>query len=235
MRKLVFLFAFLAVPLFAGSQKTALLSTSSTTARTAGPVTNQTDNLRLEATVKWLGPSNLGSLIVYNGNGCCSGWGILVLASTDNPPNVLAVLAGGITVAPSTITLTPNVWQHIVMDRVNGDVTLTVTSVAEGNDGQDNHRIAPQTDDLGGIGVNPLSNYAWLRPPLTYVGDAFNGFIANATITDLTSTPNMIESWDFSQPPATFGNLGLFGATAPGANGHTLNLTSVWAVQVPSE
>ena len=224
MRKLVLLCAFVAVPLFADSPKISMLSNPTTTAHTAGPVTSQTDNLRLEATVKWLGPSNPGSLIVYNGNGCCSGWGILVFSSNDTPANAVAVLAGGVTIVPSTITLTPNKWQHVTMDRVNQNVTLTVTDV--GDDG----RNSTQTADLG---IVPVNFVGFLRPAVTYVGDAFNGFIADAKITDLGSS-NVIDSWDFTHGSGTSGKLTLFAvAAASGSNGNVLNLTSPIAAQVP--
>ena len=221
MRKLVLLCAFLAIPLFADSQKTSLLSTPHTTAQTANAVTTQTDNLRLEATVKWLGPSPVGSLILYNGNGCCSGWGILVLASTDNPPNVLAVLAGGIVVATSPLTLTPNRWQHVTMDRVAGSVTLTVSDVGDDDDG-----TPPQTFSFGFIPVFFVGN---LVQPHTYVGDVFNGFLSDAKITNLGG-PSVIESWDFTHAPATSGKLNLYSSPV-GVNGHVLsNFTSWWAV-----
>ncbi|HLJ75721.1 MAG TPA: hypothetical protein VKU62_14100 [Thermoanaerobaculia bacterium] len=222
MKKLVLLMAVCAVPLFADQPQTALLATPTTTARTATAITTQNDDLRMEATVKWLGPSSVGSLIVYNGNGCCSGWGILVFSSNDTPANAIAVLAGGVTIVPSNLTLTPNVWQHVSMDRVNQDVTLTLSS-ADNND-----HTPPQTVDLG---VVPANFVGFLRPAQTLVGDAFNGFISDAAITSLAGTPSVIESWDFSQAPATFNKLvNLYGPTATGSNGHVLNLTSSWAV-----
>jgi len=214
-----------AVPLFADPQKTSLLSNSNSTASTAAgsPVTTQLDNLRLEATVKWLGPSSKGSLIVYNGNGCCSGWGILVLSNTDSPANALSVLAGGVTVVPTSITLTPNKWQHVTMDRVSQTVTLTVTTVP---DDDDDVAPPPQTASLGFI---PANFIGLLRPAQTYVGDAFNGFVNDAKITDLGSG-SVIDSWDFTHAQATFGKLNLYGGPV-GANGHVLsNFTSSWAV-----
>lgn len=226
MRKIVLVLAFVAVPLFADSPKISMLSSPQTTARTPGPVTGQTDNLPLEATVKWLGPSSVGSLIVYNGNGCCSGWGILVFGSADTPANAVGVLAGGVTIVPSTITLTPNKWQHVTMDRVGQAVTLTVSDV--GDDGDHSTQTAS-------LGVVPVNFIGFLRPAVTYVGDAFNGFIAEAKITSLSGTPTVIDSWDFTHGSGTFGKLTLFtGATATGSNGNVLNLTSAWAAQVPS-
>src|ERR1700733_12718512 len=48
-----------------------------------GPAIGRLDNLRMEALVKWNGPSANGGLIVYNGNGCCNGWGILLHGTND--------------------------------------------------------------------------------------------------------------------------------------------------------
>lgn len=222
MKKLMLLAAVIALPVFADPPATSLFATPHTTAQTANAITTQTDNMRIEATVKWLGPSTLGSLIAYNGNGCCSGWGILVLASTDSPSNAVAVLAGGNVVVASTITLTPNKWQHVTMDRVAGNVTLTVSTLSDDDDAP-----PPQTANLGFIPVNFIGH---LAAPHTYVGDAFNGFIRNVSFSDITGSPAVIESWDFTHAPATSGKLNLYSSPV-GANGHVLsNFTNSWAV-----
>jgi hypothetical protein len=190
------------------------------------PVTTQIDNLRLDATVKWLGPSTPGGLIVYNGHGAVSGWGILVLSSLDVPANGLAVLAGGIVVATSPLTLTAGQWQHIRMDRVNQTVTMTLSNVGD-DDGED-----VQTFSFGAIPVNPVGaiHHAIER---TSVGDAFNGFIKSASIRAIGSPDTLIEAWDFSRGGVLFDQYRLLTPTAAGVNGNVLNLqNTVWAAPI---
>ena len=79
---------------------------------TAAPVTAQTDNVTIEAWVKWGGGS--GQAVVYNGNSANSGYGILI----DNP-NIF-LMCGGVDVASSSVGFTPNVWQHIAAVRRSG-------------------------------------------------------------------------------------------------------------------
>lgn len=214
------------------SKNIALLCNPGSTPRTAlgAPATTQVDDLRLEATVKWLGPSTRGSLIVYNGHGAVSGWGIFVLASTDTPANSVAVLAGGVVVAPSPITLTAGKWQRVRMDRVDQVVTLSVRDV-ERDDDDDDDDTSVQTYSFGVIPVNPVGG-GFRHIEQTQVGDAFNGFIENARIKGLDASESVIESWAFNHgTPA--GRYELFGTTSTGVNGHVLNLqNTVWAVPV---
>jgi len=205
----------------------ALLCTSLSHPRTAAgaPVTTQIDNLRLDATVKWLGPSTVGSLILYNGHGAVTGWGILVLPSTDPSANALAVLAGGIVVAPSPIVLPVGKWQRIRMDRVNQIVTMSVRGVDDDE--------PPQTFSFGGIGVNPVGG-PFRTIEQTLVGDAFNGLVESARIQTLDASRTVIESWSFAHGTAA-GKYELFGGTATGAKGHVLNLQDAsWARRVKS-
>jgi hypothetical protein len=207
------------------SKEFALLCTSASHPRTAAgaPVTTQIDNLRLDATVKWLGPSTVGSLILYNGHGAVTGWGILVLPSTDPSANALSVLAGGIVVAPSPIVLPVGKWQRIRMDRVNQIVTVSVRGVDDDE--------PPQTYSFGGIGVNPVGGF-FSSIEQTLVGDAFNGFVETARIQTLDASRTVIESWSFEHGTVS-GRYELFGPTATGTKGHVLNLQNAsWARRV---
>ena len=225
----ILLVALAAVTILADSDKASLLCTPTSTAATTGVVTTQLDDLRLEATVKWLGPSTPGSLIVYNGHGAVSGWGILLFGSSDTPPNAISVLAGGVTIVSSPLTLTPGRWQHIQMDRVSQVVTMTLQDVAGDGDDHDHGHGAVQTYSFGVIPANPVGGvYSSIEG--TDVGNAFNGFIRDARVETLNGTPAVVESWRFTEG-TPFGRLTLFGPTATGVNGHVLHLQNVsWAV-----
>jgi hypothetical protein len=178
------------------------------------PVTLQTDNLRLEALVMWAGPPNQGGMIVYNGHGCCSGWGILLLGDADGPDaHKLGVLAGGITVVTAPVMLPVGEWTQVVMERRAQDVTLTVTGTGKHD--------RPQTFDLGIIPANPLgvdnrvvSGGTVRTTEKLSIGENFNGLIDNVAVRTL-DTKQTIDSWRFND---------VTGFIATGKNGHVLNL-----------
>jgi hypothetical protein len=165
-------------------------------------------------------------LIVYNGHGAVSGWGILVLSSHDAPANGLAVLAGGIIVATSPLTLTAGQWQHIRMDRLDQTVTMTLNNVGDDDDED------VQTFSFGVIPVNPVGGIHKTIEQ-TSVGDAFNGFIKSASIRAIGEHDPLIEAWDFSRGGVLFDRYRLLTPTATGANGNVLNLqNTVWAAPI---
>jgi hypothetical protein len=211
--------------------QSSLLCAPASSAVTPGVVTTQLDNLRLEATVKWLGPANAGSLLVYNGSGSVSGWGILLFGSNDSPPNVISVLAGGVTIVSSPLTLTAGQWQHIQMDRIGQVVTVLLEDVGGDDDHHDRdhgHHHA-QTFSFGVIPANPVGGQ-FTSIEGTNVGTAFNGFIRDANVTTLGTPDVVVESWDFTKG-TPFGPLTVFGPAATGINGHTLTTKNVsWAV-----
>jgi hypothetical protein len=183
------------------------------------PVTLQTDDLRLEAMVKWAGPPSRSGVMVYNGHGCCSGWGILWLGDDAGADaNKLSVLAGGITVQVAPASLPVGKWTRVVMERRAQVVTLTVGGTGK--------RDPAQVFNLGVIPVNPLGVD---NRPVTggtvrttekaSIGENFNGLIDDVKFTSLI--PKLtIESWRFND---------VTGFIAQGSKGHVLNLeTAAW-------
>ncbi len=88
----------------------------------AGVVTTAIDNVTLAAWVKWEGPNIVSSpqAILYNGNSGTSGYGIYLF----NNGNIF-ILAGGIAVIDTNITLTPdNTWHHLAARREGGTWTI---------------------------------------------------------------------------------------------------------------
>jgi hypothetical protein len=182
-------------------------------------VTLQTDNLRLEALVKWSGPPSRSGLLVYNGHGCCSGWGILWLGDDAGPDaNKLSVLAGGIIVQTAPVSLPAGKWTRVAMERRAQVVTLTVGGTGE-------HDPA-QVFNLGVIPVNPLgvdnrpvAGGTVRTTEKASVGENFNGLVDDVKFRTL-DTKQTIESWKFDD---------VTGFTATGSKGHVLNLeTATW-------
>jgi hypothetical protein len=180
------------------------------------PVTLQIDDLRLEAMAKWSGPPSRSGVFVYNGHGCCSGWGILWLGDdAGSDANRLAVLAGGIVVQTAPISLPAGKWTRVVMERRAGVVTLTV--------GGNGKKDPGQVFDLGYIPVNPLGVD---NRPITggtvrtteklSIGENFNGLIDDVKIRTL-DTKQTVESFRFNE---------VTGFIATGKNGSVLNLTT---------
>lgn len=183
------------------------------------PVTLQNDNLRMEAMVKWAGPPSKSGMLVYNGHGCCSGWGILWLGDAEGADaNKLAVLAGGITVVSAPVSLPVGKWAHVVMERRAQVVTLTVDA--------DGKHTPAQVFNLGVIPSNPLGvdnrpvtgGTVRTTEKLT-LGENFNGLIDNVKIRTL-DTKQTVDSWKFDD---------VTGFTATGSKGNVLNLqASAW-------
>jgi hypothetical protein len=183
------------------------------------PVTLQTDDLRLEALAKWSGPPNRGGMIVYNGHGCCSGWGILLLGDDAGPDaHKLAVLAGGIVVQTAPVSLPVGTWTRIVMERRAQVVTLRVGGTGK--------RDPVQVFDLGVIPVNPLGVDNRPVPGGTVrttekasIGENFNGLIDDVKFRTL-DTKKTLETWRFND---------VTGFVAAGNKGHVLDLqTAAW-------
>jgi hypothetical protein len=178
------------------------------------PITQQTDNVRLQALVNWAGPPNRGGILIYNGHGCCSGWGLLILGYDSGPDaGKLAVLAGGITVAVAPLSLTPGVWTYVTADRRAGDVTITIQ-------GTGRHDV-PQTFDMGvipvnpiGVNNNPVSGGTVRTTERFSIGENLNGIMDNVKMMTL-DTKQLVDSWTFKK---------VTGFSAVGANGNTIDL-----------
>lgn len=179
------------------------------------PLTLQTDNIHLEALVNWGGPPSRGGLLVYNGHGCCSGWGLLLLGDTDPNAGKIAILAGGITVATTPLPLPVGAWTHVSADRVGQDVIVTVQGTGRHD--------RPQSFDVGIVPVNPLGvdnrvvggGIVRLNERFS-VGDSFNGIIDNVKMSTL-DTNQTVDSWTFKK---------VTGFSAVGQNGNSLDLQS---------
>ena len=180
------------------------------------PLTLQTDNLRMEALVMWAGPPNQGGVIVYNGHGCCSGWGILLLGDADGADaHKLAVLAGGVTIVTAPVTLPVGEWTHVVMERRAQDVMLSVGGTGKHD--------PVQTFDLGiipanpvGVDNRPVAGGTVRTTEKLSVGENFNGLVDNVAVTAL-DTNETLDSWRFND---------VTGFIATGSQGHVLNLQS---------
>lgn len=178
------------------------------------PITLQTDSLRMEALVKQAGPLAQSGVLVYNGHGCCSGWGILMLgAETGGDVNKIAVLAGGIVVATSPITLPVGTWTRVAMERNAQVVTLTVSGTGKHD--------PVQTFNFGVIPVNPIgvdnrpvAGGTVRTTEKASIGEKFNGLIDDVRFRAL-DTKQAIETWRFND---------VAGFITTGKNGAVLNL-----------
>ena len=178
-------------------------------------VTTQIDDMEYAATVRFDGPNvNAGGddhqIIVYNGHGAVSGWGILILGAGQGfTDGTVSILAGGIVVAPTSLVLPRGQWVDVSAVRTGGVVTV---------------RVGDQTESVGVIPVNPVGAY-WASIERTSVGgdgvfDAPTGMFHGA-IKDVSLRTNntWIERWRF----AGHGN------TSTGINGTVLQLgTASW-------
>jgi len=171
-----------------------------------GPASDQNDNLRMEALVRYDGPSENGGALLYNGNGCCNGWGV-VLYGTNAGANAgrLTIVAGGVTIADTQqpMTLPVGEWQRIRVESRGQIVTVSFPDKTPG----------PQFS-FGVVSRNDLN----FEAPSTFtVGEGFNGLIDEVTVTKLDTPNTVLESWGFNEGT---------GNSATGVNGGVLSLTN---------
>jgi hypothetical protein len=184
-----------------------------TNANVSGPlgfrVTNQIDDIGVEATVRWDGPNAAANhqMIYYNGHGCCSGWGIIVIGGQ------VGILAGGITIPMTPFSVTDGAWHHIRAERVGGVVTV---------------RFDDLEHVIGSLPVNPVNGVISHLERTSIGGDGtfsaptgnWNGAIDNVKVRNL-ATDTWIERWNFNKGEGT---------TAVGVNGTVLGIgNAVWA------
>jgi hypothetical protein len=180
-----------------------------------GPAIGRLDNLRMEALVKWNGPSANGGLIVNNGNGCCNGWGILLHGTNDggNFVGKLAILAGGVTIVESSYTLPVGRWQLIRVESNGQLVTLSFPgAVHEG--------------PVYSFGVVPRNGLNVGQPSTLTIGEHFNGVIDNVRFTSLDTPNTTLEWFRFNEGR---------GITTTGVNGTVLNLTGTTWVRLDND
>ena len=179
-------------------------------------VTTQIDDMEYAATVRYDGPNAATAwgddhqIIVYNGHGAVSGWGILILGSGQGfADGTVSILAGGITVAPTSLVLPRGQWVDVSAVRSGGVVTV---------------RVDDRTESVGAIPVHPVGA-DWAAIERTSVGGdglfdepsgMFHGAIKDVS---LRTGNTWIERWRF----AGHGN------TSTGINGTVLRLgTASW-------
>ena len=92
---------------------------SSQYAHLGAPVDTITDNLTMEAWVKWTGNTSQLQPIVFNGGADTCGYG-LILYSDDH----ISILLGNVDWGISDSVLHPGVWTHLAMVRNNGNWSL---------------------------------------------------------------------------------------------------------------
>ena len=179
---------------------------------TGAPI-NRTDNLRMEALVRYDGPSANGGVLIYNGNGCCNGWGLLMYG-TNQGSNAgrLAILAGGVTVQDSqqSLTLPVGVWQRVRVESRGQRVTLSFPGKDPG--------------PVFSFGTVPRNDLNFEAPSSVTVGQGFNGLIKDVRFTSLDTPNTLLEFWRLNEGT---------GSTATGVNGGLLNLTNTTWVRVP--
>ena len=182
---------------------------------TGAPV-NRTDNLRMEALVRYDGPSANGGVLLYNGNGCCNGWGLLMYGNNSGSnAGRLAILAGGVTVQDSQqpLTLPVGVWQRVRVESRGQFVTLSF----------------PGNDNPGPVfsfGIVPRNSLNFEAASSVIVGQGFNGLIRDVRFTSLDTPNALLEFWPFNEGA---------GSTATSIEGTVLNLTNTSWVRVSKD
>ena len=182
---------------------------------TGAPI-NRTDNLRMEALVRYDGPSANGGVLIYNGHGCCNGWGLLVYGTNPDPNAAgrLAILAGGINFFDSqqSLTLPVGVWQRIRIESRGQLVTLSFPGKDPG--------------PVFSFGIVPRAALNSGASSSVTVGQGFNGLIRDVRFTSLDTPNTVLEFWRLDEG---MGNI------ATGVNGGVLNLTNTSWVQLSGE
>ncbi len=141
---------------------------------TATPVTTATDNVTMEAWVKWGGSPGSNQIVVYNGNSGPDGYGIMVL----NSPQGITILCGGVGFANSSVDFTINTWEHVAAVRRAGTWELYINGVQKslvGNPGAN----TPTTSTIIGSGSSP---------------QCFNGQIDEVRIWNVARTQAQIQA-----------------------------------------
>ncbi|MBN2411565.1 T9SS type A sorting domain-containing protein [candidate division KSB1 bacterium] len=103
-----------------------------------GTGTTNTDEITLEAWVKWGGTAGGNQIIAYNGLDATNGYGIGLNSEDTEHPYSIGLLLNTMPFQNSTSTLTPGVWTHVAAVRnsgnwkiyLNGNATSLSSSIA---------------------------------------------------------------------------------------------------------
>ena len=156
-------------------------------------VTPQSDNITIDLMLRWDGRTKDEiQTIFYNGHGGLSGWGLLVTGRENSQEDgTIAVLAGGITITGTTLVLKPGRWQHLVAERRDGKVTVTLDDLSY---------------SIGAFPVNALGEQHRAEERTTVGTDGirgspqnvFRGAIDRLRIRDLASN-YFVDRWNFDE------------------------------------
>ncbi len=140
-------------------------------------VTTVTDNLTMEAWVKWDGvTTGSNEFLFYNGNTSFNGYGLFLNAGNSYQ---LSILLGGNDVLNSTRSLTPNVWQHVAVSRSStGEWSLYIDGRNTGDSWYFASPYAPT--DSTTVGSNQAG------------GEVFGGQVDEFRIWKIARTPGQI-------------------------------------------
>lgn len=181
-----------------------------------GAAINQNDNLRMEARVRYDGPSANGGILIGKGSGCCNGWGVLMYGTVDGAKaGTLAILAGGVTIAdlPQPMRLPLGEWQRIRVESRGQRITVSFPG---------KHNPGPQFS----YGIVPRNNLN--ATSSVTIGQGFNGLIDDVEFTALGTPNSLLEFWDFDRPQPS-------STMVTGAKGGILDLTNVNVVRLPDD
>ncbi|MGH7680185.1 MAG: AfsR/SARP family transcriptional regulator [Gemmatimonadaceae bacterium] len=166
-------------------------------------ITPKVDNVAFDARVRFDSLTGRYQMLVYNGHGAVTGWGVMVVGRGDGQPEgTIAILAGGITITATPLVLKKGTWQYLSAERRDGKVTVFLDD---------------QSYVIGPFPVNPvIARYRAIER--TSVGgdgtyDApkaqFRGAIDRLRIRDLAGN-YWVDRWNFDEGrgPLTIGARG---------------------------
>ena len=188
-------------------------------------ISMSTDNISMEAWVKWQGGSVSGDqMIMYNGNRTSNGFGIAVNPTT----HYIRLYFGGISISTSFLFLPMGTWQHVAAVRragrwhlyMNGWESLSTTVLP--NAPTTAFHVGP---DGGGLGwfVGHIDNVM-----LWSVARTDAEIYADMQACSIDPQPGLEGYWKFEEAAGTT-------AADASGNGHTLALLSTtWVGQAPN-
>ena len=179
------------------------------------PVDTITNNLTMEAWVKWTGSTAQLQPVVFNGGADADGYG-LILDSNDH----ISILLGNMAWGTSDSMLHAGVWTHLAMVRNSGNWSLYLNGSSIAISGLTNQApLTPSTDSYVGAAnhANSYFNGAIDEVRISKVARYTSNFTPPST--PFTTDPNTVALYHFDD------GSGLTTSDASG-NGNTLTLVS---------